>query len=294
MFSCVSFFSTWKLVEKIIEFFPATKHAAVIAFLFFPSVVFWSSGLMKESIAMAGLFAVVYVFLKHWVQNKISICDAVVLIIGFWLLWNLKYYYAGIALISVGAMLIARLFLKQRSMNTVQTVLLFFLILILPSLLVTQLHPNFYVSRILEVVIKNYEAYRLVSKPGNLIDYYHLEPTLTSALLNAPWALVSGLFRPFIWEARSLFQIFAGVETLAVLVLFLNMLKRLKNIPVAPNLPLLLGVITYIMLLAVFLAMSTPNMGTLVRYRVGFYPFFVFLLLLANPWITQRNRFHSK
>lgn len=294
LFSLVSFLSVWKLVEKIVEFFPATKQAAVIAFLFFPSVVFWSSGLMKESIAMAGLFAVAYVFLKYWVQNKINIFDVVVLIIGFWLLWNLKYYYAGILLISVGAMLIARLVLKKRSMSTLQTVILFLGILILPSLLVTQLHPNFYASRILEVVIKNYEAYRVISKPENLIGYYHLEPTLTSFLLNAPWALVSGLFRPCIWEARSLFQIIAGVETLAVLVLFLNLLKRLKNISITPNLLVLLGVITYIMLLAFFLALSTPNIGTLVRYRVGFYPFFVFLLLLANPWITQRNRFLSK
>jgi hypothetical protein len=37
-------------------------------------------------------------------------------------------------------------------------------------------------------------------------------------------------------------------------------------------------VITYSVLLCIFLALSTPNFGTLIRYRVGFLPFLLVLI----------------
>jgi len=42
--------------------------------------------------------------------------------------------------------------------------------------------------------------------------------------------------------------------------------------------------------LAVFLALSTPNFGTLSRYRVGFIPFFVFLTACGNVLLERLQR----
>ncbi len=292
LFSFVSYFSAWKLVEKIVFFFPTTEKAAVVAFLFFPSVVFWSSGLMKESIAMAGLFAVVAVFLKFWVQRKLHIRDVLILAIGFWLLWNLKYYFAGMLLVAMGGILLVRLILRIKPLHSPLTItLLFFLVMMIPLILVTQLHPNFHLSRILDVIIKNYEAYRVLSKPENLVTYYHLKATPASLIINIPWALISGIFQPFIWNTKSLFQFLAGIESFMVFILFVGALKQVRQCIKSPNYLLVLGTLTFIGLLATFLALSTPNLGTLVRYRVGFYPFLIFLLLRANPWLLQRKRF---
>jgi hypothetical protein len=41
----------------------------------------------------------------------------------------------------------------------------------------------------------------------------------------------------------------------------------------------------------VFLALSTPNFGTLSRYRAGFLPFFVFVIAYRNPiveWVSDK------
>jgi hypothetical protein len=45
----------------------------------------------------------------------------------------------------------------------------------------------------------------------------------------------------------------------------------------------------YVVFLCVFLALSTPNFGTLSRYRIGFTPF-LWLLLLGGSGILSRYR----
>jgi hypothetical protein len=241
---------------------------------------------------MAGLFIVAAVFLKLWIQKNIKVTEILVGALAFWLLWNLKYYFAGILLIALGGLLLVRIILWIKPIQSpLKITLLFLLVLIVPLFLVTQLHPNFYLSRILEVVVKNYEAFRTISRPENLITYYHLRATPASIIINMPWALISGIFQPFIWNTKSFFQLLAGIESFIVFILFIGVFRQRSQLLKSPNFLLVLGVLTFIGLLAIFLALSTPNVGTLVRYRVGFYPFLIFLLLLANPWLLQRKRF---
>ena len=54
--SFVSFLGAWYLCTKTICFFPDAYMAAIIAFLFYPSVLFWSSGLIKESLGVGALY----------------------------------------------------------------------------------------------------------------------------------------------------------------------------------------------------------------------------------------------
>ena len=110
--------------------------------------------------------------------------------------------------------------------------------------------------------------------------------------LNSPWALFSGLFRPVIFEANSFFQFVIGVENLILLGLSIFNLKYLSRLWHSSERLLIFGVIMYIGLLVIFLTLSTPNFGTLSRYRVGFLPFMIFLLLY-NPLKSTTERWNS-
>jgi hypothetical protein len=112
-----------------------------------------------------------------------------------------------------------------------------------------------------------------------------------SVLYQAPKALISGLFRPFLWEAWNVFQVLVAVENLILAALFLTSIPRWKEIFTGGNSLLVLSVLVYVVLLCVFLALSTPNFGTLVRYRVGFLPFFVLLMSINNPFALGLERF---
>jgi hypothetical protein len=55
------------------QVFRKRQTAAALAFLFFPSVVFWSSGLVKETLALAGIFWMSTIFLRFLKGEKISV-----------------------------------------------------------------------------------------------------------------------------------------------------------------------------------------------------------------------------
>jgi hypothetical protein len=141
------------------------------------------------------------------------------------------------------------------------------------------LHPNLSLTRIAGLVVSNYEAFIAISNPEDVIHYQKLSPTVFSLLANSPWALVSGLFRPFIWEASNLMQVLASLENTFLLVLFILAIPQVTRIKQSPHRILIIAILIYSAALCVFLALSSPNFGTLVRYRVSFLPFLVLLLL---------------
>jgi hypothetical protein len=99
--------------------------------------------------------------------------------------------------------------------------------------------------------------------------------------------LFSGLFRPFIAEARTALQLLIALENLVLMVLTAGALTQVKRLASSKHRLLLLAILIYTILMCIFLALSTPNFGTLSRYRVGFLPYFVFLLTIENPLIYK-------
>jgi hypothetical protein len=145
-------------------------------------------------------------------------------------------------------------------------------------------HPNFYLSRILLVVVANHDKYIELSAPDNVIHYSNLQPNLWSVLQNSPLAFFSGLFRPFVWEAGNASAFMASIETLVILLLSLSFLISLRK---KINIKLIFPLLVYSATLCIFLALSTPNFGTLSRYRIGFLPFFIFIICQGNPFIDK-------
>jgi hypothetical protein len=287
-FSFISFLSAWTLTKKIVEFNNDARPGAILAFLFFPSIVFWSSGLIKESIAIAALFFLCFIFLKVWMHEKPGIAQWALATLSLWWLWNLKYYYLAIFLPVAITTLIARyLYMKLAVEKLPLKALLWIFLFLIPLLLVSILHPNFYLERFTQVVVASYNDFLAISEPEDVIHYHSLNSSLLSILLNAPWALFSGLFRPMFFETHTVFQWFIALENLMLLVLVISASTRIKQLMTSKHRLILFSIIIYTVVLCVFLALSTPNFGTLSRYRVGFIPFLVLVLCLENPLISK-------
>lgn len=286
-FSLLSFFAAWYASQTIARLFPEYKLAACVAFLFFPSVVLWSSGILKESLAMAALFFLTALFLKLWVNERISFLSVLLAVICGITVFNLKYYYLAVFVpVTVSSLLAQRISIKLKIESLWKQVLLLAGLLVCGFVAVTFLHPNFSISRILEIVVFNNTVFMSVCPPDDVIHFYNLQPTWGSMLINAPWAFVSALFRPFVWEANTIFKLITAVENLTLLLFTIFSLRYLKNIQRSPHRLLLAAVILYCTVLSIFLALSTPNFGTLARYGVGYLPF-VALLVFNHPWITK-------
>ena len=287
-FSAISFFSAWFLVQTINRFFEGVQPAAILSFLFFPSVVFWSAGVIKECLAMAALFFLSLIFLKVWKREKLRWTEWILIAASLWIVWSLKYYYLAIFLPVIFTTLAFQYLLSRFTLKSLGSkVLLWFLIFAIPMLLISLFHPNFYYERFREVVVSSYYEFQAISNPNDLIHYDALNATSLSLLKNSPWALFSGLFRPFITEASTAFQSFIAFENLVLLTLTASALTQVKKLVNSRYRVILFAIVLYSILLCIFLALSTPNFGTLSRYRVGFLPYLVFLLTLENPLINK-------
>jgi hypothetical protein len=155
---------------------------------------------------------------------------------------------------------------------------------------ITFLHPNFYPHRIFEVILANNAAYNALSDPGGVVHFHNLRPSILSFVENAPWALFSGLFRPLFGENFTLMPLLASIENTVVLALFILSLSKLGRYAGAPNTQHILAAASYVALLCILLTFSAPNFGTLSRYRSGYFSFFVFIVLSANPLMRYVQR----
>jgi hypothetical protein len=291
--SFISFAAAWLLVTAIAKLFPENTLAAVIAFLFFPSAVFWGSGIIKESAAIACLAFLSFVFIRLWKNERVAIVQWLLAVWALWILWNLKYYYAAVFIpvvvtaFSIHVFIGPKFKLQRARSEMIAWTIMFVVLLFTVSLL----HPNFYPQRFLEVVAMNYEAFETISAPNDMIHFHNLKATPASMLSNAPWALLSGLFRPFIWESGNALQLFLAIENTILVILLVTALPAIKTVGNSPERLLILSLIIYIVLLCVFVTLSTPNFGTLARYRVGYLPFFAFLVMCNNPLIRWLEKF---
>ena len=99
-------------------------------------------------------------------------------------------------------------------------------------------------------------------------------------MINLLPAMVYGLFRPLVFEAVNLWQLLVGLENSMILILFIIALWHLSKTKLFDK-RFLWAAILFILFLDVFLAFSTPNFGTLSRYKVAYWPFFVMLILFV-------------
>ncbi len=288
--SVFSFISSAVLVNTICRQYPHLAPAAFVAFLFVPSVVFWTSGLLKESLAYGVICLLWALALRPWTKAALWKW-AVLYCVGAWLLWHLKYMYAAVLLPATWIILAGHLWKSVPQKKYWWTAgLLTLCALLMAFLAFTNLEARYNLNpqRLPEALWENYHAMRNASAAHGAANYADLQPTYFSLIYHAPEALYTALFRPMIWEAREWLPRLAGIEN--VLILSLTVLALYHSRGRLPWHSLLWwAVIVYIVLLAIGLGYASPNFGALSRYKIGYWPFFCFLVLSGMPWLRIRK-----
>ena len=289
--SLFSFVGVWLLANEIVRRYPSTKYAVAIAFFVYPSFVFWSSGVLKESIAILALCLCVWAALRWLRSEEVSYRWGYVglLLIATLLLWKLKYYYAGVLVPTLIASVGSQYVLK-RSRSAVAW-MTFGLVWLLLLGLASQLHPRLDPTTLAQLLIDQHDQIVQLSESDNLIHFYQLRPTGESLLRNLPLAWFSGLFRPLLWDVfpasnTAVFRYAVGLENTLLLLVFLGAVVKAFRATIDHTTLLWLGAtIVYASVLAILLAWVSPNFGTLMRYKVAFLPFVA--LWCGAVWARQ-------
>jgi hypothetical protein len=117
--------------------------------------------------------------------------------------------------------------------------------------------------------------------------------TLIGQFVYAPAALLTSLFRPFVFEAHNVPSFINALETTALTVLFLRILFVRKLVNVRKQItedPLLVFCVVFVLAFGIAVGLASSNLGTLSRYRAPILPYFVILLLVLGKPDRVRSR----
>ena len=287
--SLFSFFGMWKLAVFLSSVQENFKYPAVAAFLFYPSVIYWSAGVLKEPVIMGCLSICLVIYLPYVLkQERLRFFQFLLSLLLMFIIWQLKFYYAAVFVPLLFAIVfntyIKNISVRYRNSLTLQFMLTIFVPL-LSYFFMSGINPMLSFENLFAEILKNHDWY-LVNGALPLeghIHYSELKPDIISFIKNAPLALFSGLFRPLVFDAHNLLQTLAGMENTLLLILFAAALLKVYKLKRSRHIYLFLITVIYVVLLATLLAIAAPNFGTLMRYKIAFLPFLVFLILVNNP-----------
>jgi hypothetical protein len=289
--SFFSFAGTWYLANYFLANHSFYKITVAVAFFLFPSVIFWSSGVLKESLMMGSMGFLIFFFLKAIENRKIYVIDWALSIVFIAIIWIFKYYYAAILLPVMMGLAAIKLSVPDHLLQRNKFVWIFSFLTITGIIvfMATFLHPNLRIERVLHVLVENYEHVSAISKPENTITFKNLTPDIGGILKSLPEAVIAGLYRPFIWESSSLFAAWIGIENLMLLIFSVLALFRIGRLLKTKDYLLIVAAIVFVLIMAALLSISTPNFGSLSRYKTGFMPFF--LLMILDPGLGLIDKY---
>jgi hypothetical protein len=286
LLSGVTFIGSWKLYQLFLEIL-RDRRIAIIAALFVPSVLFWGSGISKDTITYTSAAYFVYGFYYTVIKRNISISRVVFSSIALFLIISIKPY---IFLVLVPAIL---LWVLNAPVSRIQNKFLRRVTLPLVGLLSAavfllifnqfgDLLGDYAADQILEKALVTQDDLKQDYYGGNSFDIGTVDPTFLGVLSKVPIATFYGLFGPTILQIKNIVMLLSAAENTILLFLTLRLLFRVrlsKLVRQTVDHPIFLFCLIFSLSFAFSIGFTTPNFGALVRFKIPLMPFFVFFLL---------------
>lgn len=288
LFALVSFVGMWMFFLTFYEQYPQLHRWFAMAAFFIPSVFFWGSGLLKDTITLGCLGVATYQVYRIFIKKKFGIRHIVLLAVSLYGIYSIKIYI----LLTFLPAAIVWVFLAN--LDSIRSPVL--RIMLAPFMITCAIGLGYFAM--LKAGEDN-EKYSLsnVAKTAQVtaydIRYYtgrdagsgyslgELDGTFGSMIRLAPQAVNVSLYRPYLWEVKNPFMLLSALESLLLLVLTLYIIVK-KNIGLTTsisNMNVLFALI-FSIAFAFAVGVSTYNFGTLVRYKIPLLPYFLVALIL--------------
>jgi len=248
-----------------------------------PTVLFWSSGLLKESLVMMSLG----VFLFHWIRftQEYRIKNLLPALI-FAALLVLAKFYIFVALLPA----IVFLLFPVRWTYLKQTLAMFSVLLIMLVLFFNSKHiVGVDFAKVMSEKQTDFVKFvNLQPRSGSSISLPSFEPTPSSMAEKLPGAYFNSFMRPHLFEASSAMPLLAALENAMLLLLIVLMIVRFRK-PLPEEFRLILFSMSFVLILFALIGLTTPNLGALVRYKMPALPFLVVSVLLCTKSVTFKK-----
>ena len=289
--SVASYTGIWKLYTVFVKKFPEIQDKLAVAVLYFPSVLFWGSGILKDTIVIMALGWLVYSVDNIFVFKRFF-KTGIIIILSVWIMIIVKAYVI-VVFLPVALIWLFYDRVKQIKFAILRYFFFPFVMLLtffMFSFIFSQLKGTLGEFGDVDSIIKKAKITQddLIREEAYGKNYFNIGEigdTPGSVIKLAPAAIIAGLYRPFIWEAGNIFILISSLENLVLLYLTLLIFIRYKiifPIRIIGSNPFILGLIIFSVFMAFGIGLSTANFGALVRYRIPITPVFLSCLFAVE------------
>jgi len=300
LFSVIGFTGGWMLYLTFYRKYPQLHRWLAVSCLFVPSVIFWGSGILKDTITLAFLGIATYCIQLLFIDKRFKVGYFLLLLFSFFVMLSVKVYILMSFLMAAVVWVFSAYFFKIR--NSMLRILVVPFVLLLWGLLsyygVNELvkdDPRYSFDKIAETVrITAYDIrYWTGKNAGSGYSLGELDGSVGSVVRLAPSAVNVSLFRPYLWEINNPLMLLAALESLATLLITLWILfKAHKNILAAMGSPDVVFCLVFAVVFAFGVGVSSYNFGTLGRYKIPLFPYY-FMALGIIAYRANILRSHS-
>lgn len=298
-FGLFSFAGQWKLFQVFNDYNKGkNRNLLAYAVLYSPSIWFWGSGLMKDSICLGATGFIISILYNNFVKKQIRFSQWPALFFYIFLVYTIKNYIIIVIFASIIIVAFVRYVLQLKN-------ILLRIVMIVSFLLVTAIILNFadFSTQINDLVeeslaqVKTFQSqYQMIqsmdesSKAG--FDLGNVNESMTGLILKSPAAIFTCLYRPFLWESHKVIILFTSLESTLMLLATLYLMFKTRF---SGFFSIIFSNQFYLFsfLLSIFFALiigfTTFNFGSIVRYKIILLPFYYFMLVGIYNKMLERK-----
>ena len=297
--SALAFTGVWSLYVTFVDMYPNLYKQFAFCILFVPSVFFWGSGVLKDSITFGCLGWVTSSSYNIFFRRRKIFSSILMLVFTGYLALKVKPYI----IMSFLPALLFWTFLSYRSkiqnqfLRVISGPAIVMISVVFGFLLIKQLGDEFSQFS-LENVMTTAQTYQqwhsFLANNDNASGYSlgNVSGTWQSVLRAFPLAVNVTLFRPYLWEAHSAIMLLSAMENVFILgftlyILWKNGVRRVFR-AIRKN-PTVFFCFFFAILFAFCVGFTAYNFGALVRYKIPCIPFYLVALVILNH-ITAEER----
>lgn len=304
-FSFLSYLGLWLLYRVFYHFYPNLYKPLAYAVLFIPSVVFWGSGLFKDTITIGCVAWAVYNTYRIFIKPKRRVINVVLLLINIFLIASIKTYIVAclVPMLLVWIVLAFRGNIKSK----------FIKISVTPILILATALGGFIMTRQISSMSDTFSLDQLEQRATDMVwwhtkvkeiygedggggSFYSLgnpyDFSPTGILKKIPQAINVTFFRPYLWEAGNPVMIMSALESLALFIFFLYLILKMKLGLIRRMFenPFIIMCFGFSLLFSIGVGITSNNFGALVRYKIPAMPFFVAGLTIIYYQMKEREK----
>lgn len=298
-FSMLAYSGIWRLYKFFYAHYPELHKKLAITIIYLPSLVFWSSGVLKDPVCICMLGWVTYALYSIFEKWQFSAKHIIAAIIAAYTLYVVKVY---IIICYLPFLLLYLVVINIQRLKS-QVIKMAFGVVILAGIIfgIFQLADTlkeelgfFALDKITESVKTQQSNFINMADAAESsfslgVEY---DGTPKSLLKMTPAAVIATFFRPFLWESKKLSTLLSSVESLALMLLTVYVFFRAGPLRFFKTIftdPMVFFCFFYSVVFGVFIGATTLNFGTLVRYKIPCLPFYIVAILLILETVPKKK-----